>query len=158
MTPPGTKSPSPEKTGAAWDKPLPVPDALSAHYWEGARRHELVILKCTTCGTYIHPPRAACRACQRRDLVPTVVPARGEVYSFTITHVPFVPGYEDDTPFVLVLVALDVQPGVRIPTILRDCPIDSARIGMRVTLVFDDVTPDVSLPFAIPDVEADKNG
>ena len=141
-------------TSKAWNKPLPVRDELSQQYWDGALRHEVVIQRCDRCGTYIHPPRVACRACQGRALSPTVVPATGSVYSFTITHTPFVPGYEDEVPFVIVLVDLDVQPGVRIETILRECPHDEVVIGMPVRLVFEDVAEGFSLPFAIPGVAA----
>jgi uncharacterized OB-fold protein len=74
----------------------------------------------------------------------------GVVYSFTVTHTPFVPGFEDDLPIILVLVDLDVQRGLRIPTVLRNCDRADAHVGMRVDIVFDDVANEVSLPIAVP--------
>jgi uncharacterized OB-fold protein len=139
-----------ETATIAWVKPVPLPDALSQSYWDGAAHHELVIQRCARCGTLIHPPRAACRNCQGTDLEPSTVEPSGTVYSFTITYEAFVPGYEHDLPFILVLVALDIQPSVRIETILKDCAIDDVRIGLPVTLVFEEVAPGVTLPFAVP--------
>jgi uncharacterized protein len=133
-----------------WLKAVPVPDALSESYWDGAAHHHLVIQRCTRCATLIHPPRAACRTCQGTVLEPCAVEPSGTVYSFTITYEAFVPGYEDDLPFVLVLVALDVQPSVRIETILKGCALDDVRIGIPVTLVFEEVAQGVTLPFAVP--------
>jgi uncharacterized protein len=137
--------------GTPWGKPLPVADELTAPYWEGARRHELVLLRCSACGTFIHPPRAACRNCQRRQLVPTAVPPHGVIYSYTITYMAFAPGFADEVPYVLVLVGLDVQPSARVLTILRDCSVEDVVIGMPVEFVFDDVTDDITLPVAVPD-------
>ncbi len=135
---------------ATWNKPVPVPDEVTTPYWEGARRHELVLQRCAACGTHIHPPRVACRVCQSFELVPTVVTPTGSIYTYTVTYTPFVPGYEDDVPFVLVLVDLDAEPGVRLETILRDCALDDVAIGMRVDIVFDDVSDDLTLPYAVP--------
>src|ERR1700733_4856165 len=93
----------PASPQSVWRKPLPVPDELTRPYWDGARRHDLVLQRCTSCATLIHPPRVACRACQSLELEPVVVSARGTIYSYTVTHVPFVPGFEDDPPTILVL-------------------------------------------------------
>jgi uncharacterized OB-fold protein len=133
-----------------WSKPTPVPDDLTRPFWEGARRHELVLQRCTACGTYIHPPRVACRVCQNLEFAPEVVEPRGVVYSYTVSHVPFVPGFEREPPFTLVLVDLDAQPGTRLPTALRDCPPEEVTVGMPVDLVFLDVTDTLTLPYAVP--------
>jgi uncharacterized OB-fold protein len=130
--------------------PVPVPDDLTLPYWEGARRHELVIQRCTSCGTYIHPPRVACRVCQSLDLDRVALSPRGTIYSYTVCHVAFVPGFEDDLPTILVLVSLDVEPRVRIATALLNCKPENVRVGMPVELVYRDVTDATTLPYAIP--------
>ncbi len=38
------------------DRPLPVIDDTNRYYWEAAREHRLVMLRCSACGTWVHPP------------------------------------------------------------------------------------------------------
>ena len=47
----------------AYDKPLPNPTALSAPFWEGTKRRELLVQKCTACGALRWTPQWACRDC-----------------------------------------------------------------------------------------------
>ena len=78
---------------------IPQPDEVSAPYWEAARRHELRIQRCGSCGAYQHPPAANCRSCQATDLRWTQIGGRGSVYSFIIDHRLMVPGF--DEPYVV---------------------------------------------------------
>ena len=41
----------------AYDKPLPNPTALSAPFWEGTKRRELLVQKCTACGALRWTPQ-----------------------------------------------------------------------------------------------------
>jgi len=68
------------------------------------------------------------------------------VHSYTITHHRAAPGFEDRVPFVVALVELEEQPGLRIISNLSGCGPDEMRIGMPVEVVFEDVTPGVTLP------------
>ena len=70
--------------------------------------------------------------------------ARGTVYTFTVTHQNQAPGFRDELPYVLAYVELDE--GVRMLTNIVDCAPDAVRIGMPVEVVFEDVTPEVTLP------------
>ena len=50
---------------ADYKKPLPLADPLSKDYWEGAKRHELVLQHCAACDFYVHPPMGGtCPKCQ----------------------------------------------------------------------------------------------
>ena len=127
-------------------RPLPLIDEASRPYWEGARRHELVLLRCPGCMYYVHYPREQCPRCGSGKLVPSRVSGRGVVHSFTITHHRAAPGFEDQVPFVVILVELEEQRGLRIISNLSGCRPDEVRIGMPVEVVFEDVGPDLSLP------------
>lgn len=127
-------------------RPLPLVDDESRPYWEGARRHELVVLRCPSCAYYVHYPRGQCPRCGSGQLVPSRVSGRGVVHSYTITHHRAAPGFEDRVPFVVALVELEEQPGLRIISNLSGCGPDEMRIGMPVEVVFEDVTPGVTLP------------
>jgi uncharacterized OB-fold protein len=121
-------------------------DEASRPYWEGARRHELVILRCRDCHFYVHYPRPRCGRCGSDQLTPTRVSGLGVIHSFTVTHHKGAPGFADETPFVVVLVELDEQKGLRIIANLRGCAPGDVRVGLPVEVVFEDVAPGVTLP------------
>lgn len=119
---------------------MPVPplvDESSAPYWDGARRHELVLIGCGECGHLIHYPLARCPACLSASVSPTVVNSTGTVVSHTTTHRAPAPEYADDLPIRLVLVELDAQPGLRIAATMAGGENDPS-IGDRVELDFVD--------------------
>ena len=127
-------------------RPLPLVDDASRSYWEGARRHELVILRCRRCGFYVHYPRPNCSECGSIELTPSRVSGRGVVYSYTVTHHRSAPGFENKVPFVVALIELEEQPGLRIIANVQGCAPDELRIGTPVEVVFEDVTSEVTLP------------
>ena len=67
----------------------------------------------------------------------------GTVYSFTVTHQNQAPGFREELPYVLAIVELDE--GVRMMTNVVGCAPDAVRVGMRVEVVFEDVTPEITL-------------
>jgi uncharacterized OB-fold protein len=94
--------------GAGGGPPVrPVPDRDSALWWEAVRRHELLIQRCTGCGTSRFPPRAVCNRCRSRaaDWVPSR--GTGRVVSWIVNHQPFLPGMSADEPFAVLFVRLD---------------------------------------------------
>lgn len=121
-------------------------DDDSRPYWEGASRHELIVLRCRDCGYYVHYPRGQCLRCGAGRLLPTRVSGRGVVLSYTVTHHRAAPGFEDQVPFVVTLVELEEQPGLRIVSNLPGCRPDRVQIGMPVEVIFEDVAPGVTLP------------
>src|SRR5438270_11519805 len=125
------------------ERPLPQPDPDTAFFWEATRRGELRILRCRTCGTYIHLPRPACRACGSTDLAPERVSGRGVVHSFTVTHFPL-PGFEP--PFAVALIALEEQEGLRLVANVVDVWPEELEIGMPAEVTFERVSDDVVLP------------
>jgi len=129
---------------AKYAKPLPRADEESKGYWEACRRHELVVQCCRACGTLRHYPRALCPACLSDETEWQRCSGRGTVYTFTVTYQNQAPGFRDALPYVLAYVEL--EEGVRLLTNIVDCAPDDVRIGQPVEVVWDDVTPDVTLP------------
>jgi len=78
------------------------------------------------------------------------------VYSFSIVHVKLAPGF--DPPYVVALVELDEQAGLRLVTNIVQSPIEAIHIGMPVDVVFEDVTPEITLPFFRPAETPRANG
>ena len=125
-------------------KPLPQISADMAPFFEAARRHELVVQRCTSCGALRFPARAICSRCLAREAEWVSVSGRGTVFSFAIMHQAMHPGFAAEVPYAVVVVELDE--GVRLLSNLVGCPTSEVRIGLPVEVVFDDVTPEVTLP------------
>jgi hypothetical protein len=68
------------------------------------------------------------------------------VRSWTVVRQSFLPGFDDDIPFVLVDVELTEAPGIRLIGRLLDGAAATLRVGMPVTLAFEDLGPGVSVP------------
>lgn len=115
----------------------PVVDEASAPYWEGATRHELVLIRCDDCGHLIHYPFARCPECLSAAVSPVAVRGTGTIVSFTITHRPPAPAFADDLPIRLALVELDAQAGLRVAATMADGEDDPA-IGDRVEMAYED--------------------
>ena len=115
---------------------LPVPQITDENgaFWSGGRDGELLIIRCTSCGYWIHPPTPRCPQCLSDSVEPQAVSGRGTVYSYTINRQAWVPGLE--VPFVIAMVELDEQPGLRLMTNIVDCPTDEVEIGMPVEVTF----------------------
>ncbi len=83
-------------------------DALSAPFWEAARRHVLTVQRCASCGHHQFYPRPYCLACQSDDLTWVPVAGTGTIYSQTTVHIQIAP--EFDPPYTVALVELDEGP------------------------------------------------
>jgi uncharacterized protein len=129
---------------SAYAKPLPQVTPEMKPFWDAARRHELVVQRCTGCGTHRFPARDICSRCLSRDAAWTPVSGRGSVFSWAIMHQVYHPGFAAEVPYAVVVIELDE--GARLVSNLVDCPPADIRAGMPVEVVFDDVAPDVSLP------------
>ena len=86
--------------------PQPTPE--DREFWEGARRGELRIQRCTTCGLHQHYPRYAAARTAARDTRRVGDRERArDVYSFTVIRQNGVPPFKERVPFVVATVDLD---------------------------------------------------
>lgn len=133
-------------TGEDGARPVPVPDELSAPYWDAAARHEPVLPRCAACGRLDLPPDIVCRRCGSAEPGWGYVPSggTGTLRSWTIVRQAFLPGFE--TPFVLVDVELDDQADLRVIGRLVGSDGGGLRTGDRVETVFEDVGPGRAVP------------
>jgi len=127
----------------SYRKPLPRIDEDSRGYWEALARHELYFQRCRDCGTKRFYPRALCPACLSAGTEWVRASGRGSVYSFTVTYQNQAPGFREELPYVLAIV--DLAEGPRLMTNIVGCPPEQVRIGLPVEVVFEDVTPEVTL-------------
>ncbi len=127
-------------------RPRPAISPDTAFFWEGAARGELLIQRCTACGTLRHPPRPMCGECGSLDWNTLKASGRGTVYSFVVYHHPPVPAF--DIPYVVALIEL--EEGTRLVSNVVGIPTDAVRIGMPVEVSFETVDDDLILPMFRP--------
>jgi len=127
--------------------PLPELDFDNRAFWTGGASGQLLITRCRSCGTWLHPPRPVCRVCGSTDVVPEAVSGRGTVVTYTVNHQPWLP--DMDVPYVLAIVELDEQPGLRLTTRLTGIDRSDVAIDMRVQVGFEPVE-DIWLPVFAP--------
>lgn len=127
---------------------LPRVGPENEHFWQGGAQGELRFLRCGPCREWIHPPAPLCPACHSRELAPEVASGEATVLTYTVNHQPWIPGF--DPPYVVAIVGLPEQEGLRLTTNIVNCPIDSVEIGMPVQVVFESVGDGVYLPLFEP--------
>jgi uncharacterized protein len=120
------------------DKPyrvLPRITGENKHFWCGGAEGKLQLLRCASCGYYIHPPAPLCPQCRDRDVEPQAVSGRGTVFTYTVNHQPWNPTMPER--YAIALVALDEQPSLRLVANLVECDVDDVHIGMPVEVCFE---------------------
>jgi uncharacterized OB-fold protein len=127
--------------------PLPVPDDITAGFWEAARQGVLKVQRCGSCGTYQQPPGAVCATCASDDLSYEPVSGRGKVYAYTETrsgarH----PAFVAKAPYLLGLVELVEQPGLLMYTNFPGATLSMLRTGADVAVEFEPVSDEIWLP------------
>lgn len=118
---------------------LPAVTPENQHFWTGGAQGELRFLCCALCKHLIHPPAPVCPECLSRKLEVATMSGRGTVHTYTVNHQPWYPGMA--IPFVIAVVELVEQPGLRLTTNLVNCPIEQVKIGMPVRVVFENHDP-----------------
>lgn len=122
---------------------MPVADEETRPFWSGLRLHALVIARCRSCLLWMHPPTASCPRCHSPDIGADPVSGRGRVYSYTTVHREFIAGVPP--PYVVVLVELDEQAGLRVLANLIETDRIAPRIDLPVEARFEDVNGELTL-------------
>jgi len=125
-------------------KPLPRRDGLNGEFYDHCARGELRFQRCADCSTWRHMPRFSCAECGSTRWSWEKSSGRGTLYTWTVCHRAFHPGYTGDVPYAVAIVALEEGP--RIVTQIVDRKPGELRLEMPVEVVFERIAPDVVLP------------
>ena len=126
---------------------LPRVTPHTAPFWTGGADGALRFQRCGDCGYWLHPPGPICPECLAKFLVTDTASGDATLHTFTVNHQAWYPGL--DPPYVVAIVALPEQAGLRLTTNLVNCEIDDVRIGMALRVTFEQYD-DVWLPFFEP--------
>ncbi|WP_396932260.1 Zn-ribbon domain-containing OB-fold protein [Mycolicibacterium sp.] len=116
--------------------PSPTPESQA--FWTGGREGNLLISRCRACRHFFHPPGPACWRCRSTDVGPEKVSGRGTVAAFSVDRQPWIPGFEP--PYIVAMVEIAEEPGVRLITNVVDVEPADMRIGLEVDVFFEDWT------------------
>lgn len=112
----------------------PLDHDTAAHY-RGRLDHRLVLNRCPDCARWHHPPKPICPSCWSADVRATDVAGSGTIHMAIFLHQgPPAGGVDYSTPYPVVVVELDEQPGLRFTSTVVGSPNDQIRIGERVIL------------------------
>ena len=136
--------------------PKPVPDEVSAPFWQGLRERALLIQRCEQCGWFAYPPAPACPVCGTAGAPFVPVSGRGTVFSYSemrsgARH----PYFVSITPYLVGIVELEEQEGLYMWTNFPGTSLAEMSIGAAVEIAYQDITPDCTIPqFRLAQVEA----
>jgi uncharacterized OB-fold protein len=128
-------------------RPLPVPDADSAPFWEACKEHRLTVQECSACGQRRFPPIGVCHRCRSWEFTWVEV-TEGTVYSWIVATMSPIESLRADLPYVVAVV--HICDGVRIPTQLVGVAPDDVRADMPVVVHWQEVAGGMSLPYFKP--------
>lgn len=126
-----------------------------AAHFRGRLEQQLLIDRCDDCAAWHHPPAPVCPACWSMSITPTRVTGNGTIHlAIFLHHGPPAPGVDYSTPYPLVTVELDEQPGLRFSATVVGATNDEITIGRRVRLDWIDRGGEPVPAFRIADAKA----
>ena len=132
-------------------RPLPKPTPETQHFWDGARRGELLLQRCDDCHAAYFPPRPFCPSCASRSVSVFRASGRAQLHSYVISHRP-APGFTP--PYAIAVVQLEEGP--RMMTNIVGCPQtpEALVLDMPLEVVFEPIDERITLPLFRPAREA----
>jgi len=127
-----------------YDKPLPTITDLNRDFWEGCKQGRLRMQKCSACAHIRYPISHVCPRCLSYEFQWTDLSGRGSVFSYIVFHQIYNKAFAQDVPYNVALVQLEEGP--RMYSNVVGVPNDAVKVGDHVQVLFEAVTPEVTLP------------
>lgn len=132
------------QTQGEYKLPLPHAYGMAEEFYKFCKQHELRFQRCTKCRKWRHVPRDMCAKCGSFDWEWAKSSGRGKVFSWTTVMQPMLPQFASLVPYSPAVI--EMEEGVRMVSLVVDVPPDELKLDMPVEVVFEDVTPEVTLP------------
>ena len=131
-----------------YSKAIPIPGPESIPFWEGTRKHYLMIQKCNECGHHWFPPSTVCKECGSNNIEWVQSSGKGKIFSFVIFHRLYHKGWNGEIPYVVAVIEL--EEGARLLSNIINTPPDNVKCDMPVKVVFEEATNNLTLPKFTP--------
>ncbi len=132
------------EAGVQYSKPLPAMRDLTREFYDWCRQRELRFQRCAACAAWRHVPREACAVCGSQEWEWARSSGRGRLFTWTVVARAMHPAFQDDVPYAAAVI--EMEEGVRLVSRVVDCPPEEMEMDMPVEVVFQEVTPEVTLP------------
>lgn len=120
-------------------KPLPTPNSQNAPFWDGLRKHEFRLQRCSDCQHYRWIPKPGCPRCLSTAYEWVPVSGRGTVWTFSVVYRAG-PAFEGDLPYITAAIELEEHPlKCLVLSWVVNCKPEDIRVGMPVQMIFEDV-------------------
>jgi uncharacterized protein len=126
--------------------PVPRPTPVSAPFWDGCRRGELLYQRCEDCRVPVFNPAPACRRCLSSRLTWERSAGRGGVYSWSTVWRPQRPAFA--VPYTAAII--DIDEGYQMLANIIGCIAEDITCGMRVAVEFHPIGEGFVLPYFSP--------
>src|SRR3712207_4712610 len=93
---------------------------IATTFWNAVARGELVLPRCSSCGSWQWYPEVSGTDCPGGTLDWQHVAQTGTLYTYTRVHRAFLPGGQGDVPYLVGLIDLDGVNGPRLVAPLVD--------------------------------------
>lgn len=126
---------------------LPLLTPETEAFWQGGASGRLLLHHCEDCARWFHPPAPICPRCGSRVVAPKQVSGSGKVATFTINHQAWTPELKE--PYVVAIIELDAQSGLRLLSNIVGIAPEAVRVDLPVQVRFEQ-HEDVWLPLFGP--------
>ena len=126
---------------------LPPLDDDTREFWTAGAAGALRLPFCRTCARWIFPPTLLCPDCGGPAGYRSLS-GKGRVFTYTVNHHPFNP--DVPVPYLIAIVELVEQEGLRFTTNLVNCPPERVAVTMPVRVLFEQ-QGEVFVPLFEPD-------
>lgn len=127
--------------------PAPELDDLNSFFWTSGADGHLRMQFCEDCQYWQHPPSVCCRKCLGEGITVKPMSGAGTIAALTVNRMPWMPGLK--IPYILAIVELDEQVGLRLTSAMPGVEPGGVAIGDRVKVRFEQ-REDVWMPFFEP--------
>ena len=128
-------------------KLIPVPNELTKPYWDAVNSRKLLIQYCSDCQKLQYPINPSCYHCsQATSLGWKEVEGKGEIIAAIVIEDGRLNRRMPDQPYNLAVVSLDEDPTINFYSNLPGTEPYKAPIGAKVSVTFEEVSPDQLIP------------
>jgi len=124
--------------------PRPRITDVDRPFWDSTAEHEFRVQECDDCRTVRWPPSPLCPECWSEAATWIELSGYGTINTWAVYHDRVHEAFVDDVPYVVAEVELDRD--IRYLTNMVGCDTDDLYRGMPVSVVYDEVAPDLTLP------------